>query len=325
MSFHDSAQTDRRRWYPEPEFIVEPDLSGMRVDSFLSRHLRNYTAWRLHRLVAAGLVRIDERPAERQQRVYRGQTVRVRLVDPPDRLTESAGRMVPVVYEDPWLMVVDKPAGMVVHPTGRFQSGTLTGVLQRYLDEQTGCRGLMRAGIVHRLDRLTSGLLVVTREYRAHRTLSEDFQDGRLKKSYIALVEGRVPFQERLLDRPIGRHPGGRSVLMSAHPQAIHARPARTHVKVVRRLKTMTVVECRPETGRNHQIRVHLADIGHPVAGDAFYGPGGTIRDARGGPDPVSIGRHALHAARLEFQHPILKIPVRVSSPVPESFWEAAG
>ncbi len=133
----------------QPEFIVEPYLGGVRVDSFLSRHLRNYTTWRLHRLVSAGLCWINDLPADPDQRVRRGQVVRIRLAEPPDKLLSQSSASVPILYEDPWLLVVNKPAGMVAHPVGDYQENTLTNVLQRHLDNQTSQRGLLRAGWPH--------------------------------------------------------------------------------------------------------------------------------------------------------------------------------
>ena len=310
----------------ECEFIVEPYLSGIRIDSFLAKHLRNYTPWRLHRMVTTGLARVDDAPAEPHQRVFRNQIVSIRLVEPPDKLLEPATTHVPVVYEDPWLMVVDKPAGLITHPVGEFQSGTLTNAIQQHLDEQTIAPGLLRAGIVHRLDRMTSGLMVVTKHHLTHRLVSSDFQDGRMAKSYVALVEGRVPFDERMIELPIGQRPGGRTVLMSAKADARNRRTARTKVTVVERRRKITAVQCRLYTGRNHQIRVHLAEIGHPVLGDEFYGPHGRIRSEPRAPDEEPTERrHALHATTLGFQHPILEEWLEFISRPGSDFYAVAG
>ena len=307
---------------PEPEFTVVSNLSGVRIGSFLAKHLRNYTSWRLNRMVVFGLAFVDDLPADVTQRVYCGQVVRIRLVEPPDKLFESDLAEVRIVYEDPWLIVVDKPAGMVAHPVGEFQSGTLTNVLQSHLDQQTTVHGLLRAGIVHRLDRMTSGLMVVTKEHCVHGLISQQFQARRLKKSYVALVKGRVPFDQCIVELAIGKHPGGRSVLMSAKPDAVCSRAAKTKVTVLQRRRCISVVECRPYTGRNHQIRVHLAEIGYPVLGDEFYGPHGEIiSEPRKAGGQSTSQRHALHAARLEFQHPILEASVSfVSQPPADIF-----
>ena len=304
----------------QPEFIVEPYLGGVRVDSFLSRHLRNYTTWRLHRLVSAGLCWINDLPADPDQRVRRDQVVRIRLAEPPDKLLSPSSASVPILYEDPWLLVVNKPAGMVAHPVGDYQDNTLTNVLQRHLDNQTSQRGLLRAGIVHRLDRQTSGLLVVTRTHDVHREISADMQAGRLKKSYLALVEGHPDFNERTISLPIGWHPAGRSVLMSAKPNARRQRSALTQVRVLQRRRCVSLLECKLFTGRNHQIRVHLAECGHPIVGDEFYGSNGEIRSK---PQSRSFQRrHALHAAFLQFRHPIFGRSLSFTAPPGHDFFE---
>ncbi len=307
------------------ECIVEAYLSGVRIDSFLSKHLRNYTSWRINRMVTAGLAKIDDQPAAPEDRVFRGQRVSLRLVEPPDKLLDPEPIPVSVVYEDPWLIVVDKPAGLVAHPVGDFQDGTLSNVLQSHLDRQTALRGLLRPGVVHRLDRMTSGLIVTAKEHLAHRLLSIDFQQGKLSKSYVALIEGCPDFETRTLEFSIGQRPGGNSVLMSARADAKNARPAKTRATVVERFERYSMVECVLFTGRNHQIRVHLSHIGHPILGDEYYGPHGTIKQAPrfDGDDPTEE-RHALHAASLGFFHPILREWMQFRTSPPPDFWALA-
>ena len=307
------------------QFIVERYLSGVRVDSFLARHLRNYTSWRLHRMVCAGAVMISDVQAEPQQRVYRGQVVSIRLLEPPDKLLSPSPVKFGVVYEDLWLLVIDKPVGLVAHPVGDFQEGTLSNAVQHYLDRQTAAKGLLRPGIVHRLDRMTSGLIVVTKDHLSHRLLSIDFQRGRTSKTYVALVEGRPEFDSLVIDLPIGQRVGSNSVLMSARPDARKRRLARTDVVVRKKSDSHSLVECQLHTGRNHQIRVHLAEIGHPVLGDEYYGSGGIIQNASrpAGDEPTPL-RHALHASRLGFQHPVLQHPVEFTSAPPADFWQLA-
>ncbi|MEY2726149.1 MAG: Ribosomal large subunit pseudouridine synthase [Planctomycetota bacterium] len=308
---------------PVVEFLVEPFLSGSRIDSFLARHLRNYTSWRLHRLVASGLACIDDHPAEPADRVFTGQSVRIRLIEPPDKLLQPSppSAPIPIIYQDPWLIVVDKPAGIVAHPVGDFQDGTLSNILQWHLDRQSRFPGLLRPGVVHRLDRMTSGLIVAATEHLAHRLLSIDFQQSRISKSYTALVEGSPGFESRTIDLPIGRYPGGNSVLMSARPDALSPRPARTKVTVVERCRGYSRVECVLYTGRNHQIRVHLAQLGHPVLGDEYYGANGTIRQSPRFDDEEPLEtRHALHACSLSFLHPILRQWLTFRSSPPADF-----
>lgn len=304
------------------EFIVEPYLSGVRVDSFLAKHLRNYTSWRLHRMVCAGLSRINDLPAEPIDRVFSGQRVALRLVEPPDKLLDPDPTPVSIVYEDPWIVVVDKPAGLVAHPVGDFQDGTLSNALQSHLNQQTAIRGLLRPGVVHRLDRMTSGLIVTAKEHMSHRLLSIDFQQGKLSKSYVALVEGTPDFEQRTLEFAIGQRPGGNSVLMSASPDARNKRPAKTRVTVIERFDGYSLVECVLFTGRNHQIRVHLSHIGYPIVGDEYYGPFGTIRQAPRfeGEEPTEA-RHALHAASLGFLHPMLREWMQFRTVPPADFW----
>lgn len=305
------------------QFIVEPYLSGVRVDSFLARQLRNYTTWRLHRMVCEGVVTVNDLVAESDQRVFRGQTVCILLLEPPDKLLAPSTAAFGVVYEDPWLIVIDKPVGLVAHPVGDFQDDTLSNAVQHYLDQQTRQPGLLRPGVVHRLDRMTSGLLVVTKDHVSHRLLSIDFQNGRPSKTYVALIEGNPDFDSCRIDLPIGKHSAAGSVLMSAGPDAERPRTARTDVQVLQRYGDYAVVECQLFTGRNHQIRVHLAQLGHPVLGDEYYGPGGIIRQApRLDGHAPTTERHALHACRLSFQHPILQMPVTFNSQPPDDFWQ---
>jgi 23S rRNA pseudouridine1911/1915/1917 synthase len=323
------------------ELIVERYLSGVRVDTFLARHFRNYTPWRLQRIVAAGQVKVDGTTVEIEERVYHGDTVRVRLIEPPDKLHRPQPLPLDIVYEDAWLIVVDKPPGQITHPAGDLQTGTLCNALQHHFDQQTSWPGLLRPGIVHRLDRMTSGLIVVAKEHLAHRQLSIQFQRERICKSYLALVEGVLESDSGTIDVPIGTSPEAGSVLMSCSPEAGDRRPSRTHYETLARGTEHTLVRARPRTGRNHQIRLHMASIGHPVLGDEFYGPFGAVklskveykalcaRRASGRTNGASressdeaeasepTGRHALHAHRLEFEHPIFGGRIAFESPLP--------
>jgi 23S rRNA pseudouridine1911/1915/1917 synthase len=331
------------------ELVVERYLSGVRIDTFLARHFRNYTPWKLQRIVAAGQVKLDGNTVEIAERVYQGDTVTIRLIEPPDKVHRPQPLPVDIVYEDAWLIVVDKPPGQIVHPAGDLQTGTLCNALQHHFDQQTAWPGLLRPGIVHRLDRMTSGLIVVAKEHLAHRQLSIQFQQERISKSYLALVEGVLADDRGTIDVPIGTSPEAGSVLMSCSPEAGDRRPSRTDYEVLARGPENTLVRARPRTGRNHQIRLHMAEIGHPVVGDEFYGPYGAIKLSKAeykalcarradlhragqklgqtlGPNGDSTddveadeptGRHALHAHRLEFDHPILGGRVTFESPLP--------
>lgn len=313
------------------ELTVESYLHGVRIDSFLVRHFRNYTPYRMQRLVRAGQVRIEGVAAESDDRVYQGQRVEVRLVEPPDHLLPPEPRPLEILYEDSWLIVVNKPADLVVHPCGNYVSGSLANVLQAHFDRQTPLKGLVRPGVVHRLDRLTSGVMVCTKDHLAHRKLSIHFEEGRVLKTYLALVQGLVPQDRGEVTLPIGQWPGGGTIRMSVAPDAVDARPSRTAFEVVERFGGFTLVRAQPHTGRLHQIRVHLAGIGFPVVADEFYSPAGVLRagevifpatantpDGSGtaAADEILLSRQALHAASLRFIHPITRDVVTFEAPL---------
>lgn len=264
----------------EADLTVENYLHGVRIDSFLVRHFRNYTPYRMQRLVRAGQVRIEGVPAESTSRVYRGQTVRVRLLEPPDHLLPAEPRELEILYEDQWLVVVNKPADLVVHPCGNFSTGSLANALQAHFDRQTQLPGLIRPGIVHRLDRLTSGVMVCPKDHLAHRHLGISWEQGRVSKAYLALVYGEPEAETGEVATPIGQWPGGGTIRMSISTDAIDPRPSRTKYEVVERFPGFSLVRARPLTGRLHQIRVHLASIGHPLLADEFYGPAAVFRQS---------------------------------------------
>jgi 23S rRNA pseudouridine1911/1915/1917 synthase len=276
----------------------------------------------MQRIVRAGGATIDWAPAAETDRVFRGQLITVRLLEPPDKLLEPDPMPIRVLYADPWIAVVDKAPDVVTHPTGDFQTGTLANAMQHWLDGRTTFPGLLRPGLVHRLDRETSGTMVLALHHLAHRRLSAAFEAGRVSKSYLALVEGRVERDDGLIDLPIGRARTGRRVLMSARADAGDRKIARTRYEVVERLAGRTLVRSRPLTGRNHQIRVHFAHVGHPLVGDAFYKSRGRFRPAGTGREDsaLPIRRHALHAESLAFAHPITDLWLEFRTDPPEDF-----
>ncbi len=314
-------------------FVVERYLSGCRIDSFLAKHLRNYTSWRLHRLVSAGQSWVNGALANHKQRVFTGQEVAVRLLEPPDDIMPPDPIPVPIIYEDEWFLIVNKPAGLVIHPCGESPRGTLTNAVQWYLDEQGPLKGIQRPGVVHRLDRETSGLVAVAKHHLAHRLLSIQFQKGRVSKAYVALVDGILENDEGVIDLPIGRVPGCSSALMTTRGDALEARASRTAYEVLERFPRHTLVRAKPRTGRLHQIRVHLASIGHPVIGDEYYGPFGELKPPRperlpngkrpGPPMSPWIDRHALHADGLCLTHPIHETWMEFAAPLPNDLVNA--
>lgn len=307
--------------------IVESYLSGCRVDTFLAKHFRSYTPWRMHRMVRAGQATVQGVVAVPDRRVFTDETVTIRLLEPPDHLMPAEEISFGIVFEDRWLLIVNKPAGLIVHPTGQNPSGTLTNAVQYYLDQRTSFPGESKPGVVHRLDRDTSGVVALAKDHLSHRLLSMQFQRERIAKSYMALVEGVLKSDSGSIDLPIGRARSGASALMSCQADAIDAKPSKTNFEVIERFTRHTLVKAKPRTGRLHQIRVHFATIGYPVVGDDFYGMRGELKPDRerpknGGPDiaPISpfISRQALHAAELSFAHPMTSEWHTFSAPLPE-------
>ncbi len=313
--------------------IVEKYLSGVRIDTFLERHFRSYTAWRMHRMVRAGAATVNGEIAEPARRVFTGQEVGIRLLEPPDDLMPAEPIPLQLLFEDDSLIVVNKPAGLIVHPCGESPKGTLTNAAQWLLDQSGPIKGLYKPGVVHRLDRDTSGVIVLAKDHLSHRLLSVEFQRSRISKTYIALVDGIVQDDEGVIDQPIGRVRGCSSALMTTRGDAIDAKASKTSYSVLQRLPQHTLVRCRPRTGRLHQIRVHLASIGHPIVGDEYYAAFGELKPPRPplNPDGTRPGpaispyipRQALHAAELGFPHPISNEWMEVTAPLPDDFQRA--
>jgi 23S rRNA pseudouridine1911/1915/1917 synthase len=273
--------------------------AGARLDAFLAEPLGSRA--RAQRLIADGAVRVDGEVVPKRHRVQAGETVTVDL--PPEAPDEPAAPPAGVVvrYEDDDLLVVDKPAGVVVHPARGHRSGTLAQALAGVA--AGGEPG--RAGIVHRLDRDTSGLLVVARSPEAHRRLKAALQRRDITREYLALVEGRPPARSGTIDAPIGRD---RRVRTRMSTETDDPREAVTHFELAEALPRTTLLRVRLETGRTHQIRAHLQAIGHPVVGDPEYGAAGRL----------GLERQFLHAARLRFAQPFTEAPVDVASPLPD-------
>ena len=273
---------------------------GLRLDRFLSEPLGSRA--RAQALIDAGRVRVDGRVRPKRHTLRPGEVVVVQADDPPSAAPAEPGVRFGVAYEDDHLLVVDKPAGLVVHPARGHRTGTLA---QALAGRAAGGEDPYRAGIVHRLDRDTSGLLVVAKSDEVHRALKALLAARQLRREYLTLVEGRPPARTGTIDAPIGRHRNER-VLMSIDTD--EPREARTHFEIERMLPGATLLRVVLDTGRTHQIRVHLAAIEHPVCGDSQYGTAGEY----------GLRRQFLHAARLAFAHPVTGEDIDVSSPLPE-------
>ncbi len=338
-------------------FPVDAECVGQRLDVFLAQRMPEFSRSFLQRAVYAGAVQVLGAEGTRKPRpnykLRPGDLVVVQVPQPPPQAPLPEDIPLDVLYEDPWIIVINKPVGMVVHPACGHWSGTLVSALQHHFDRLSSLGGPVRPGIVHRLDRDTSGVMVVARTDVVHAKLAKQFSRRRVEKEYWALVHGQVEAQADVIELPIGRHPHNRKK-MSTCPAALRPRNAETFYEVLERFERFTLLRVMPRTGRTHQIRVHLAAVGHPVLGDGLYGglspvqvrhllpshwltPSGQLRSELQGqvlPTPlwhqlqgeleqVVLERQALHALRLKFLHPQSREVVQFTAPLADDFRRA--
>ena len=296
---------------------VPDDSAGLRLDRFLTSVLGDQSRSQLQRLIKDGQVRVAGREAKANQPVKAGQTITVDVPEPVDAAVVPEALPVSILYHDPHIIIVDKPAGMVVHPAAGHASGTLVNALLHLVDDLSGVGGEKRPGIVHRLDRGTSGLMVVAKHDRAHEELARQFHDREVEKEYIALVWGEV-MAGRRIDLAVGRDAANRKKMSAVSARVRRSREAVTRIVRAEHFgRTLTLVHVAIHTGRTHQIRVHLSAIGHPVVGDALYG--GVHRRVAGDLRAVThLDRPFLHAARLAFKHPADGRRMEFTSDLPE-------
>jgi len=281
------------------EFVVSGDAEGQRLDRFLVSVLAEHSRSQIQKLIADGHVRLASREARPNLAVRAGETIVVELPAAIPTAVEPEAMPLEVLYQDPDIVVVNKPPGMVVHPGAGHASGTLVNALLHHVSDLSGIGGELRPGIVHRLDRGTSGVMVVAKNDAAHQELSRQFHDREVEKEYIALVWGVVQAGKRI-DAAIGRDPVHRQK-MSARSR--RAREAVTRITRAFHLPGLTLCHVAIHTGRTHQIRVHLSAVGHPIVGDSLYG--GVHRRVPGDIRAVThLQRPFLHAARIAFKHP---------------------
>ncbi|HXH22601.1 MAG TPA: RluA family pseudouridine synthase [Dehalococcoidia bacterium] len=293
---------------------VTADRPGERLDVLVSR-AAGLSRAQARRLIERGFVREAGRQRTKPGEKLRGGEVFEVTVPPPASATPQPEAIpLRIVYEDAHLLVVDKPAGMPVHPGPGHSGQTLVNALLAHCPDLPGIGGVQRPGIVHRLDKDTSGLIIVAKDDAAHRGLTRQLKEREVKKTYLALVVGDLWPPEAMIDAPIGRDPNNRRRMMvrAAGSRAAGAREAQTLYRVRERFDGYTLVEASPITGRTHQIRVHMASIGHPVAGDPVYGKPSKL-----------VGRQFLHAWRLEFRHPVTRAPLSFEAPLADDL-EAA-
>jgi 23S rRNA pseudouridine1911/1915/1917 synthase len=295
------------------EFTVPPDFSGERLDRFLVSVLESHSRSQIQKLIADGHVTIDRRGARANLAMREGERVTVDLPDVEPARMAAEALPLEILYQDADVAVLNKPAGMVVHPGAGHASGTLVNALLHHMPDLSGIGGEKRPGIVHRLDRGTSGVMVIAKNDAAHQELARQFQDREVEKEYVALVWGVVQAGRRI-DAAIGRDPVNRQK-MSA--RARHARDAVTRITRAHHMPGVTLCQVAIHTGRTHQIRVHLSAIGHPIVGDSLYG--GVRRRVPGDIRAIQhLERPFLHAERLVFKHPRDARRMEFTAPLPE-------
>ena len=291
------------------QFAVTPEQEGTRLDSFLAQQMENVTRSMLQQMILDGYVQVNGRQSAKSTKLKAGDQIDCELPPPKEAALIAQNIPLEIYYEDSDLLVVNKPKGMVVHPApGNYEGTLVNALLYHCKDSLSGIGGELRPGIVHRIDKDTSGLLVVAKNDIAHRGLSDQLATHSMTRVYQAVVYGRMPQDEGVIDAPIGRSEKDRKKMAVTHK---HAKQAITGYRVVERYRGFTHLELRLKTGRTHQIRVHMASIGHPVAGDPIYGPRAVIRE---------LGGQCLHAGVLGFIHPVSGVYLEFCAPLPAYF-----
>ncbi len=307
------------------EFVVKARMVGKRVDAYLASRYPDFSRSIIQKVIDAQAVHINGRPTKASYKVREGDAVRIWLPELSDEPPAAEDIPLRIVYEDAAFTVVDKPPGLVTHPAKGNWTGTLVNALQFHFDALSTVGGEHRPGIVHRLDRDTSGLLIVAKDDRAHRELARQFEARTIRKEYLALVYGAPTRDSDYIEKPLGLHPTNREKV------AIRAlddggKEATTFYEVLERFRGFALVRCKPKTGRTHQIRVHLAHIGHPILADkAYSGRSAFTLGGLLGPDhpdaaTVLLDRQALHAHALDLLHPLTGEPIQFQAPPPADF-----
>ncbi len=284
------------------EHQVPADAYSERLDQYLARVIPETSRSQIQRLLREGHVRLNGQKPKAARRIVPGDRLQIEIPEPTPLELKPESIPLRILYEDKWFLIVDKPAGLVVHPAAGHFSGTLVNALLGHGAKLSSVAGSFKPGIVHRLDKDTSGLMVVAKDDRTHRHLSRQFASRQVRRVYLTIVQGVVRQDEGTIEAPIGRHPVHRQK-MAVRSDA--GREAVTRYRVLKRFARATFLELLPQTGRTHQLRVHLAHIGHPILGDLRYGAAG------------GLSRQALHAHCLGFIHPAQGKQVEFTSPFP--------
>lgn len=288
-------------------FTIEK--GGERIDKYLSEQLEDMTRSHIQKLIKENMVRVNGMIVKSNFKLSASDQIEVEIPElkEPDILPENIP--LDILYEDQDILVVNKPKGMVVHPAPGHYTGTLVNAIMYHCkDNLSGINGVMRPGIVHRIDMDTTGSLLICKNDRAHQALAEQLKEHSITRKYHAIVHGRLKEDEGTIDKPIGRHPIDRKK-MSVH--CTNGREAVTHYRVLKRFQQFTYIECQLETGRTHQIRVHMSSIGHPILGDQVYGPAKC---------PYKLQGQTLHAKVLGITHPTTGEYMEFDAPLPDYF-----
>lgn len=286
--------------------MVDEEDAGKRLDVFLAEQFKELSRSYIQKLIADGMVLVNNLPQRANFRLKEGYVINLRVPELEPLQVAAEPLALDIYYEDADLIVVNKPRGMVTHPADGNFTGTLVNALLYHCQDLSGINGVMRPGIVHRLDKDTSGLIVVAKNDLAHTALAQQFKDRRVNRRYLALVHGRIREQTGEVDAPIGRDPRDRQRMAVVHK---NSKPAVTTYRVLKRYQNYTYLSLKLMTGRTHQIRVHMAFIGHPVVGDPKYGPSKAHFDLDG---------QFLHAEILGFEHPRTGQYLEFRAPLPE-------
>jgi 23S rRNA pseudouridine1911/1915/1917 synthase len=291
----------------ENEFTIDENSADLRLDIYLSKQFNDKSRAFLQNIIEEGKVLVNDKIKKSNYKLKNNDIVEVEIPEPVPLNIKPENIPLDILYEDTDLIVVNKPQGMVVHPASGVYEGTLVNALLYHCQDLSGINGVTRPGIVHRIDKDTSGVLVVAKNDNSHNKLSEQFKEHSIKRVYNALVEGVVKQDEGTVDAPLARHPIDRIKIAVVKD----GRRAVTHYKVISTFKGSTLVECRLETGRTHQIRVHMAHIGHPLVGDPVYG----YKKQR-----FNLAGQMLHARILGFIHPTKDEYMEFESELPQYF-----
>lgn len=291
------------------EFRIEEALAGERIDKFLSDSLPDVSRSYIQKLIKDGQVTVNQKQVKSNYKLNAGDLLSMEEPELQEPDIEAEDIPLDVLYEDSDLLIINKPKGMVVHPSAGHYSGTLVNALMHYCkDDLSGINGVLRPGIVHRIDMDTTGSLVVCKNDFTHNHIAEQLKVHSITRVYHAVVHGVLKEEEGTINAPIGRHPIDRKKMSINHK---NGKEAVTHYKVLKRFKNFTYIECRLETGRTHQIRVHMSSISHPLLGDAVYGPAKS---------PYKLQGQTLHAKTIGIIHPRTGEYLEIEAPLPEYF-----